>query len=64
MTHTKDPVHFDNGKWWFWDETWTDRLGPWDTEKIARGMLDTYIRTELGDQSDRPASAKGNGDKP
>jgi hypothetical protein len=38
-----DPVHEEVGKWWFWDETWADRLGPFDTELQARERLEEYI---------------------
>lgn len=39
-----DPVHRDKEdmKWYFWDETWADRNGPFDTELIAREKLKKY----------------------
>lgn len=42
-----DPVHCENGKWFFWDETWADRVGPYLTEKLARDALADYIK-DLG----------------
>lgn len=30
------------GKWFFWDETWTRRCGPYDTEQEARQALVEY----------------------
>lgn len=39
-----DPVHKDlNGKWYFYDETWDDRQGPYDTEHEARMGLAAYM---------------------
>jgi len=37
-----NPIHEENGKWFFWDETWADRLGPYDSEKTARKKLKEY----------------------
>ena len=33
-----DPVHFDpsTSKWYFWDETWADKFGPFNTEEEAK----------------------------
>lgn len=44
-----DPVHQDFGKWWFWDETWAYREGPFDTEEICRVALELYCDQMLGD---------------
>ena len=43
-----DPVHEDSEGWWFWDETWADRLGPFDTEEEARVALDKYAHSLEG----------------
>ena len=40
-------VHEHEGKWWFWNETWSDRLGPFDTRREARVALWDYLQ-ELG----------------
>jgi hypothetical protein len=37
-----DPIHEENGQWFFWDETWADRLGPYPTEARARQRLEQY----------------------
>lgn len=43
-----DPVHCDDGKWYFWDETWADRQGPYDTEDEARNKMQDYVEKVLG----------------
>ena len=40
--HNPDPVHEEGGKWYFWDETWSAREGPYDTEANARSELTAY----------------------
>lgn len=39
-----DPVHFnrEDNRWYFWDETWSFAIGPYDTEDEARLALDKY----------------------
>jgi hypothetical protein len=37
-----DPVHQHDSKWWFYDEVWADRIGPYDTEEIAREQVKYY----------------------
>lgn len=37
-----DPVMKDESGWWFYDETWADRHGPYTTEAIARDQLKLY----------------------
>jgi hypothetical protein len=39
---TRDPVFWDGKKWYFWNETWSDKIGPYDTEDIARTKLAEY----------------------
>jgi hypothetical protein len=39
-----NPVHKFEGKWYFWIETWADRIGPFDSEKKAERELKKYIR--------------------
>lgn len=36
-----DPVRHG---WCFWDETWGNSYGPYETYKIAEGCLDLYIK--------------------
>ena len=39
----KDPVFKGkDGFWYFWDETWTDDYGPYDTKEIARDRAEDY----------------------
>ena len=37
-----DPVEFLNGKWIFWDETWSYSYGPYESEEEARTELKKY----------------------
>lgn len=39
-----DPVHFDEGQWWFYLETWHDREGPFNTEAAARTACAKYAK--------------------
>jgi len=32
-----------NDKWWFWDETWCDEIGPYDTEAEAQDAVKRYV---------------------
>lgn len=40
-----DPVYQDKEteKWFFWDETWADSVGPYDTEEECREDLRLYV---------------------
>lgn len=41
-----EPVHQDpNGGWYFWDETWAGRQGPYSTEKAARRNMKYYCES-------------------
>lgn len=39
-----DPVFKDekDGKWYFWNETWSDPLGPYDTKEEAHREFRRY----------------------
>jgi NTP pyrophosphatase (non-canonical NTP hydrolase) len=37
-----DPVHQEGDAWYFWDETWADRNGPFPNEATARAELKRY----------------------
>ena len=37
-----NPVHEKDGKWYFWDETWSDRIGPYDSEQEANKKIRDY----------------------
>lgn len=39
-----DPVHEENGQWFFWDEIQVDRLGPYESEAEARRQIKRYAR--------------------
>jgi hypothetical protein len=40
---TIDPIHQDTqGGWYFWDETWADRIGPFQSRDIAERALKDY----------------------
>lgn len=43
-----DPIHMHEGKWWFWDETWSHRCGEYQTRAGAKKALDIYCREVLG----------------
>jgi hypothetical protein len=32
-----------DGKWWFYDETWSDSHGPFATEALATEALNDYV---------------------
>lgn len=31
-----------DGSWWFWDETWCDEIGPYQTEMEAEAAVRIY----------------------
>ena len=37
-----DPVHEHEGQWYFWDEVWAYRVGPYKSEEEARKQLNHY----------------------
>jgi len=41
-----NPVHRDkeDGKWYFWDETWAHRHGPYDTQMEVDGAFHRYAK--------------------
>ena len=41
--NAKDPVHQDWSGWWFWDETWADRTGPFLFEADCREAMRFYV---------------------
>lgn len=46
---TTDPVFTHHGAWYFWDETWTQFLGPFDSEEKARKSLEQYAKYLSGE---------------
>jgi hypothetical protein len=54
------PVHkHTDGRWWFWDETWADELGPYSSRGEAETALDEYADQLLGPQWSDPLDARG-----
>lgn len=51
VSNLPDPIHEYKEKWWFWDETWSERIGPYDTEAEANLALSSYI-SQLSEQHD------------
>lgn len=41
---SKDPVFYGQGVWWFYDETWASRHGPFNTQEEAREALKKYAK--------------------
>jgi hypothetical protein len=39
----RDPIHTDGKMWWFWDETWSDEIGPYRTWLGAWIALQRYV---------------------
>lgn len=37
-----NPIHQNKGQWYFWDETWAYRVGPFATVEIARTEFMAY----------------------
>lgn len=37
-----DPVRFEDDAWYFYDEVWADRYGPYETEEEARNEFFNY----------------------
>lgn len=44
-----DPVHEYRGFWYFWDETWSSRMGPFESKELARNCLKRYVRKLNGE---------------
>lgn len=44
-----DPItcNVEETKWYFWDETWANLVGPYSCEDEARSKLDEYVRIAL-----------------
>lgn len=42
-TQYRDPVHVDpDGRWYFYDETWANRYGPYGSEAESRSQMQSY----------------------
>jgi hypothetical protein len=40
-----NPIYQENGKWYFWDETWGNSYGPYNTLEEAQKALKEYFRS-------------------
>lgn len=36
-------VVYENGAWWYWDEVWSNKHGPFETEEEAKADLKRYV---------------------
>jgi len=45
----ENPIHKDeqDGKWYFFDECWAEREGPYETEEECREALNKYCKDVL-----------------
>ena len=41
------PVHKYKGKWYFWNETWSDRHGPYESVKEALSGCSKYLYSHI-----------------
>jgi len=48
--HDPNPIRFEDGRWWFYDEVWIDRYGPFDTEEEATNACIEYCKRELDNE--------------
>lgn len=39
-----DPVHEDDAGWWYWDEFWSERYGPYPSKEAAEEFMRRYAR--------------------
>lgn len=44
---SSDPVFAEDGSWFYWDEVWANKCGPFRTEAVARASLTLYCEFEL-----------------
>jgi len=52
----KDPVHSET-LWFFWDESWANRHGPYKTRKDAEEALNRYLHwLETGEELPAPGA--------
>lgn len=39
-----NPVHqHSDGSWWFYDETWSQELGPFSSEQLCKDSCKKYV---------------------
>lgn len=44
-SRARDPIHEEDGRWYFWDETWSSRIGPFLSRPGAAAYLRMYARS-------------------
>lgn len=44
---SSDPIFAEDKSWFYWNETWTDKFGPFRSEELARASLKLYVEFEL-----------------
>lgn len=47
MTLSTDPIFEEDGEWFFWDEVWANKHGPFQSREAAKEALDRYVQEEL-----------------
>lgn len=45
ITEAPDPVFEENGAWFFWDETWGNKYGPYASKELAQSELQKYAES-------------------
>lgn len=45
-------IHKERGKWYFYNETWTHRAGPFDTEQEATEKFEIYCKEHLREETE------------
>lgn len=51
-----NPVEEIDGKWYFWEETWANKVGPFENAVEANAALLEYCHTILREADDYTAS--------
>ena len=46
---SRNPIQQDTDGWYFWEETWAEQQGPFDSKREAKKAWREYCRTQLGD---------------
>ena len=42
-----NPIKYEDGAWWFWDECWCTKYGPFESESEAKMGLKQYVKDYL-----------------
>lgn len=50
----RNPVHKHEGQWYFWDEVWASRKGPYPTAEEAQTALTNYCLQLNKENPDNP----------